>query len=160
MDKLQTKARARYAFAEFLGGIGKRCTPERLRILDAALEHRKPFRAEEIVEELREDLSLTISRATLFNTLPLLVQCGLLRRIAHDRAVTYEPIRSRSQMRPRQNLICTDCGKVHNQEARSLADWVEKQNFRDFIAEPSSAVVYVYGLCSRCRRKSLNNKPK
>lgn len=153
MDKLQAKARARYAFAEFLGGIGKRCTPERLLVLDLALEQRKPFRADELLELCRESAGINICRATLFNTLPLLVQCGLLRRNAHDREVSYEAVRSRNQMRARQHLICNTCGKVHRLDAPELAAWVAEQHFRGFTGLPGSAVVYVYGECARCRRK-------
>lgn|GEM_PF-1875048 len=159
MEKLQAKARARYAFAEFLGGIGKRCTPERLLILDLAIEQRKPFTANTLLKLCQESHGIKVCRATLFNTLPLLVQCGLLRRNAHDRDVEYESIRSRGMQSARQHLICNVCGKIHHLRAPDLAAWVASQSFRGFSGEPDSAVVYVYGQCSRCRRKtSLKSK--
>lgn len=154
MEKLQAKARARYAFAEFLGGIGKRCTPERLFVLDMAIEQRKPFTANNLLKLCQESTGIKVCRATLFNTLPLLVQCGLLRRNAHDRDVMYESIRSKSMHHARQHLICNVCGKIHRLNAPELAAWVATQSFRGFSGEPESAVVYVYGQCSRCRRKT------
>lgn len=156
MEKLQAKARARYAFAEFLGGLGKRCTPERLLILDMAMEQRKAFTALGLLEKCLSNPGIKVSRATLFNTLPLLIQCGLVRKNACDGDVTYEAIRSTGQLRARQNLICTVCGKIHHLDAPSLSAWVESQNFRGFTGVPETAVVYVYGECSRCRRKQLS----
>lgn len=156
MDRLQAKAQARYAFAEFLGGIGKRCTSERLQVLDMVMDQRKPFKAEELLEQCRAVRGPLICRATLFNTLPLLVQCGLLRRNVHERNVTYETLRSRSQSSARQHLVCNTCGKVHRFDAPELAAWVEAQHFRGFTGDPSTAVVYVYGQCARCRRKQTS----
>ena len=159
MEKLQAKARARYAFAEYLGGLGKRCTPERLLVLDVAMEQRKPFTANELLKQCQDSAGINVCRATLFNTLPLLVQCGLLRRNAHDRDVMYESIRSKNQQIARQHLICNVCGKIHHFNAPQLSAWVASQSFRGFTGDPESAVVYVYGQCSRCRRKS-SSKPK
>lgn len=168
MDRMQAKARARFAFSEFLGSNGKRCTPERLLVLDMAMEQRKPFTGEELLARCNELPGITVCRATMFNTLPLLVSAGFLRRTAHDKQVSYETIRPGSVVKPRQYMVCSRCGKTHRSDAPTLASWVEEQTLRGFVPQPQSAVVYIYGLCARCRRdkspkqnKTIsNNKPQ
>lgn len=153
MEKLRTKARARYAFAAFLGQHGKRCTPERLLVLDTAMDQRRPFTAESLLQECRTASgSFNVCRATVFNTLPLLVQCGVVRRTEYGGDVSYEAVRSASSRQPRQILVCSMCGKVWKRNAPSLGAWVEAQSFRDFSGQPDTAVVTVYGECSRCRK--------
>lgn len=160
MDRMQAKARARFAFSEFLGSSGKRCTPERLLVLDAVMEQRKPFTSEELLALCAEQPGMNICRATLFNTLPLLAEAGFLRRIAYDGHVRYETVRPGNAVKPRRYMICRHCGKVHQADAPDLAEWVSGQNLRGFVAEPQSAAVYVYGQCSRCRRESAARKKK
>lgn len=142
MERLQAKARARYALAEYLGGVGKRCTPERLLILDAALDQRKDFTAEELQKLCH------VSRATMFNTLPLLVHCGLLRRSIEGR---YEPLRS--QPKPKIHMVCTSCGKKHHVSSPGLAQWVGAQSLKNFTPVPDTAEIYIQGECDKCRRK-------
>lgn len=147
MERMQAKARARYAFAEFLGGCGKRCTPERLSVLDQAMECRSAFLAEDLLNE-----DLHVSRATIYNTLPLLVQCGLVRKVAGSNS--YELVRSQTGRKPRLNLVCSVCGKVHHRAAAMFPEWIESQHLRGFSPNNDSAEIYIYGECSRCRRKS------
>lgn len=158
MDRVQTKARARFAFSEFLGSNGKRCTPERLLVLDMAMEQRRPFTGEELLRCCMDSPGLNVCRATLFNTLPLLIEAGFLRRLSHDGRVCYETVKPGSIVKPKQYMICTHCGKVHHSDAPTLAAWVESRTLRGFAACPESAVVYIYGLCSRCRRSKSAQK--
>lgn len=159
MERMQAKARARYALAEFLGGSGKRCTPERLLILDVAVEQRKPFTAEELLRKCAESgAGLSLCRATLFNTLPLLVQAGVLRHnIANH---SYVSVRTATANKPRLNLVCSICGKVHHRKISGFGSWVSSQDLRGFSATPEGAEVYIYGECSMCRRKLLASKTK
>ena len=92
----------------------------------------------------------------MFNTLPLLVQCGLLRKTSHNRDVLYESISTKNHINARQILVCKTCGKTHRQNSPSLSTWITEQSFRGFVAEPNTAILYVDGECTRCRRKSKN----
>lgn len=150
MEKLRVKVKARYAFAAFLGEQGKRCTPERLLVLDVALSQSKPFTADGLFEACCADSQLMrVSRATVFNTLPLLVGSGLFRRNNDARgSVTYEPMRS---SHPRQLLVCATCGKVQRRTSPAMALWLESQTFRNFHPRIDSATLTLYGECSRCR---------
>lgn len=164
MERMQAKARARFAFSEFLGRSGKRCTPERLHILDVAMEQRKPFTGEQLLELCRNQGGISVCRATMFNTLPLIVEAGFMRRLAHDKVVQYECVRPGVTVKPRLYMVCVQCGKVHKCDAPPLDSWIEEVNTRGFVAQVESAVVYINGTCARCRRgnnlksKSHNTK--
>lgn len=154
MDKKKQNARLRYTFATYLAANGLRCTPEREQTLGNVLDFSGRFSAGELLDACNESDGLRVSRATVFNTLPLLEKAGIVRRMAHDRKVTYEVIRQGMQLKARQHLVCSDCGKVQRLQAPLLSAWVEHQSYRDFAPQPDSAVLYVYGLCNKCRRKN------
>ncbi len=162
MEKLRTKARARYAFAAFLGQQGKRCTPERLLVLDVAMEQRTPFTAEELLRSCVDSRkALNVCRATVFNTLPLLIQAGLVVRHPgpeHDNR--YEAVRSTGALKPRMFLVCTCCGKILKRTSGAFDRWLEAQAFNNFFPRIELSFTYVYGECSRCRKKRANNKLK
>jgi len=164
MERMQAKARARFAFSEFLGRSGKRCTPERLHILDIVMEQRCPFTCEQLLELCQGRDGISVCRATLFNTLPLIAEAGFVRRMSHGKVVQYECVRPGSAVKPRLYMECTQCGKVHRSVAPTLEPWLRETNTRGFVAQPESAVVYVSGTCIRCRRnsksKSLNQIKK
>ena len=154
MDKVKQNARLRYTFATYMAESGLRCTHERERILEIVLGLRGRFNAVALLDACSSGDGIRVSRATVFNTLPLLEKSGIIRRMAHDRKVTYEVVRHNVQMKARQQLVCTECGKVHRLQAPLLTAWVAHQSYRDFTAQPDSAVLYVYGLCNKCRRKT------
>ena len=154
MDKVKQNARLRYTFATYMAESGLRCTQERERILETVLGLRGRFNATMLLDACSGGEGIRVSRATVFNTLPLLEKSGIVRRMAHDRKVTYEVIRQSMQLKARQQLVCTECGKVQRLQAPLLTAWVEHQSYRDFVPQADSAVLYVYGLCNKCRRKT------
>lgn len=154
MDKVKQNARLRFSFASFLEANGLRCTPEREFTLDVILGLRGRFTATQLLDACNGADGMRVSRATVFNTLPLLEKAGIIRRMAHDRSVAYEVVRQSLQLKARQHLVCSECGKVRHLQAPLLSAWVEHQAYRDFTPRPESAVLYVYGLCDKCRRKS------
>lgn len=154
MDKVKQNARLRYSFATFLAANGLRCTPERDHVLKIALGFRGRFGASELVEACRTSDSMRVSRATVFNSLPLMEKAGIMRRVVVDREISYEVIRQGMQLKARQNLVCTECGRIRRLQAPLLAAWVENQGYRDFFPQPDSALLTVHGLCGKCRRKT------
>lgn len=147
-DKFRTNLRRQ--FAAHLERHGKRHTPERSFILDTALEMKGRFTADDLLHRTAEG-SLQVSRATVFNTLPLLLDSGVLRRSSNHRKVDYEVVSTPAKAEPRQNLVCTTCGSIHRRKASSLREWVGAQSYGDFV--PGESIeIFVYGECGRCRR--------
>lgn len=97
-------------FSAFIKKKGLRATPQRdeiTRIIFATDEH---FTPENLFDRLRAAGSRA-SRATVYRTLGLLLEAGLIREIdLGDGQTTYDP---NFVDRPAHNhLVCVDCGKV------------------------------------------------
>jgi Fur family ferric uptake transcriptional regulator len=95
---------------EFILRKGLRRTPQRDAILNAAFANDEHFTADELWERVRRSATRT-SRATVYRTLALMVEAGLLREIdLGGEETTYDP---NFIDKPSHNhLICIDCGKV------------------------------------------------
>jgi Fur family ferric uptake transcriptional regulator len=95
---------------DFIRRKGLRRTAQRERILKSAFSKEEHFTAEELFERVR-NTSADISRATLYRTLGLMVEAGLLREIdLGDDQTTYDP---NFLDKPSHNhLVCIDCGRV------------------------------------------------
>lgn len=94
----------------FIRKKGLRRTPQRDAILDAAFASDEHFTAEELWDRVRKTNHRT-SRATVYRTLSLLTEAGLLREIELGEDMkTYDP---NFLNKPAHNhLVCIDCGKV------------------------------------------------
>ena len=143
-------AQVRDTFATFLESRHKRRTPERFFILEKALALKGHFTADQLLQECEKG-KMRVSRATLFNTLTLLLEAGVVRRFSYHRVAGYEVV-AKQTAEPRQNLVCTVCGKIKRRKAPQLRQWVERQHYTDFAPSADGVELYVYGECSRCRR--------
>lgn len=95
---------------EFLVGKGLRRTRQRDVIVDAAFGTTEHFNAEELHDMVRK-IDRSVSRATVYRTLSLLVECGLLREVDLGRDQTYYDPNFLDK--PEHNhLICQDCDRV------------------------------------------------
>lgn len=97
-------------FNAFIMTKGLRRTRQREVIVEAAFGTKDHYTAEELWEMARK-LDRTASRATVYRTLALLVECGLLREIDLGKdVVCYDPNFLESP--DHNHLICLDCDKV------------------------------------------------
>lgn len=93
-----------------LASQGLRRTKQRDVIVEAAFATDDHFKAEELLEKARK-IDSTVSRATVYRTLTLLVECGLLREVDLGRDQTYYDPNFLDK--PQHNhLICLDCDRV------------------------------------------------
>lgn len=96
-------------FRGFLKREKNRITPERFEVLDAALEYDGHFGADDLYILMKNRKS-RVSRATVYKTLELLVQCDLLsKRNFGDNMTRYE---SSFKKQSHDHLICMDCGRI------------------------------------------------
>ncbi|GAB4295496.1 MAG: transcriptional repressor [Ignavibacteriaceae bacterium] len=96
-------------FRAFLKSGKNRITPERFEVLDAALEHEGHFGADDLYIQMKNKRS-RVSRATVYKTLELLVQCELLsKRNFGENLTRYE---SSFRRQSHDHLICMDCGRI------------------------------------------------
>ncbi|MGI8601389.1 MAG: Fur family transcriptional regulator [Verrucomicrobiales bacterium] len=137
-------------FEAFLLTKGLRRTKQREVVLAAAFSTKEHFTAEQLCEMARK-LDSTTSRATVYRTLTLLVECGLLREIDLGRDVAcYDPNFLDS---PNHNhLICLDCGKVVEFEDGHISV-LEDCITRRLGFAPASKSIRIEANCEELRRR-------
>ncbi|MCS7084501.1 MAG: transcriptional repressor [Bacteroidia bacterium] len=96
-------------FNAYLDRLGRRKTPERLAILEEIYSRSDHFDVETLYLVLKSK-NCRVSRATVYNTLDLLVECDLVARRHFGGGQTlYERSYGFKQ---HDHLICSDCGRV------------------------------------------------
>ncbi len=101
---------AKQRFLDFLARKNFRLTSQRQAIIETAFSTRQHFTAEQLLEWSRH-CDKTVSRATVYRTLPLMIESGLVREMdfGKDRKF-YDPNYAEH---PRHNhIICEDCQKI------------------------------------------------
>ena len=140
---------AQTKFANFLHKNGLRYTPERKLIIEEAFSKKAHFDASELLFQIRKK-GASISRATVYRTLQLLVECNLLSAIKLGENHThYEPQYGRHN---HYHLICSQCGKVIEFSSATI------QNLRDELKESfgfdiSGNTIEITGVCRDCKKK-------
>jgi Fur family ferric uptake transcriptional regulator len=104
------KQAAKQRFMEFLGHKNLRLTAQRQAIIDTVFGTEEHFTAEQLLDwSRRRDRS--VSRATVYRTLPLLTESGLVREM--DFGKDYKFYDPNYAEHPRHNhIICQDCEKI------------------------------------------------
>lgn len=96
-------------FREFLSSKGLKFTKERQRILDAVFAFHGHFDPEELFKTMRSK-GLQVSKASVYRTLPLLVESGLVEQVEkNDKHAHYEHTFGHGH---HDHLICMKCGTV------------------------------------------------
>jgi len=107
---LEKRDEVRSSLLEFLAGKGLRRTIQREAIIEAAFGTKEHFSAEELLTMARV-IENSVSRATVYRTLPLLVESGLLRELDLGGDVkVYDP--NFIEHPTHNHLICVDCHKI------------------------------------------------
>ena len=125
-----------------------RATPERYAVLDAVMQSQGHFDAEALYYRLKSS-GVKISKATVYNTLELLQDCGLVSKYRFAENISrYEKAYGRPQ---HHHLICLECGDIIefvNEKLERIQEEVCGQ--KDFT--PQSSSLQIFGTCSRCRK--------
>jgi Fur family ferric uptake transcriptional regulator len=127
---------------------GRRLTRQRRAIWDVLLaEPDRHLSAEDIVERVRERLP-GVNTSTVYRTLEILVDDGLLLRtdLGGDRAY-YEPVRDH----PHHHVICERCGKVTHLHGDMLGD-LSRRIEQDSGYRLGSREISFFGTCPSCLR--------
>ncbi len=101
---------SREKFKGFLAHKGLRVTNQRLAIFDAAFSQEDHFTAEDLLVHARA-LDESVSRATVYRTLPIMTESALLREIDIGKNIKYYAPCQDSGTQQAQ-VICLDCDKI------------------------------------------------
>ncbi|HLR32210.1 MAG TPA: transcriptional repressor [Fodinibius sp.] len=147
-------------FSSYLKEHNQRQTPERFMVLGEIYRADGHFDADDIFFNMK-NAGTRVSRATVYNTLDLLVECGLVQRqqfgenqYYYERAYAYQQ---------HDHIICQECGAVIEfcdpriQEIKTMME-----NIHDFNISGHS--LHFFGSCGdieACsRRREVKDKRK
>ncbi len=144
------KERLKERFSQYIKSKKLRQTNERFAILEKVIDMNTHFDIDTIYKAM--EIEYHVSRTTVYNTIDLLCECNIIRKHYIDgNQATFDLADSRHI-----HLICTCCGKIKEVSDTRIVDYVSGKKFRGFSPEFSS--IYIYGICSKCKRKKNGNK--
>ncbi len=118
-DQRQRLDEWRDAFKTYLKGHGINFTRARDRILEAVLELNEHFEAEQVLHVLKQH-GWNVGKATVYRTLPLLVDCGILKQVRFEATrAHYEHCYGEH---PHDHIVCRRCGRIVEFASDEVAD--------------------------------------
>lgn len=137
---------AREAFKNYLRRNDIRFTAPRRDILDAVLLLREHFEAEQVLQHLR-DRGRKVGKATVYRTLPLLVDAGILKQVRFD--VKQAHYKFSWGEDPHDHMVCRRCGRIvefGSEEVIALRDTIARRTGFHAISHRFQ----ISGLCREC----------
>ena len=139
-------------FRNFLTSRDLKFTPERDLILNEVFHRHDHFEAEDLLSSIKKKGKST-SRATIYRTLELLVQCGLLEVVdLGGNSHHYEHVLGHQH---HDHLVCEHCGRII-EFTHSQLEKLKERVCREMDFDGRSHTLKIFGLCERCRQ---NAKP-
>ena len=151
------KVAAKERFLAFLATKNLRITSQRQAIVDTVFSTDEHFTAEQLLEWSRER-DQSVSRATVYRTLPLLTESGLVREM--DFGKDYKFYDPNYADHPNHNhLICQDCDRILEFESDKIAR-LESEISRELGFSIKTQRLQITGTCEElkklgaCKKKS------
>jgi Fe2+ or Zn2+ uptake regulation protein len=123
---------------------GMRVTPQRVVVHRALRELDRHVTADELLDAVSDRLP-NVSLPTIYATLDLLEELGMVRRVQRAGTTLFDP-RTESH----HHLICTRCGSIEDLDSELGTEGIERAAARHGFAHERIEAV-VHGRCARCR---------
>ena len=129
---------------------GYKLTSQRLAICKFILSHKDHPTANQIYQALKEEYP-TISLGTIYKTLHLLKELGLLQELGfNEGSIRYDP-----NMELHVNMVCSKCGKIYDYKTENV------KNLWDAILselniKPEGQRIDIYYECDDCKNINYN----
>lgn len=146
------KARAIDLFLEFLREKGLKITQERLALIEWLFERSSDdhFSADSLLFDAQTN-DIPVSRATIYRTLELLEEAGLVRGLLlDDKTKHYDLLFNEDK---HDHLICGVCGKMIEVASAEVVEALKKIA-KEHRFEASSHTLTVNGTCAECKKKN------
>ena len=124
----------------------KKVTPQRLAICEFVLSNKEHPTVERVYQAVQKKYP-TISLTTVYQTLHLLTEVGMLQELGfRDGAIRYDPDTS-----PHINLVCQNCGMIQDYKSDSVQKFLSQ--ITDELKRPLIGQhLEIYTFCDRCKQ--------
>jgi Fur family transcriptional regulator, ferric uptake regulator len=142
----------------FLAQKGLRKTAQRDAIIEAAFSTEQHYTAEDLLA-MSKAIEKSVSRATVYRTLPLLVECGVLREMDFGKDQRYyDP--NFNQHPQHNHVICVDCDRIVEFEDKNI-ETLENCITKRLGFSPASKIVRIEATCDQLKLSGVcKNRPK
>jgi len=149
------KTPANEKFVAFLEQKNLRITSQRRTIIDTVFGTDQHFNAEQLLEWARK-IDPSVSRATVYRTLPLLTESGLVHEM--DFGKDYKIYDPNYADHPNHNhIICDDCDKVVEFESEQL-DTLENEISQNLGFQVKSQQLRINASCDEMKKLGVCDK--
>src|SRR5881398_2301655 len=150
------KQAAKQKFIDFLGQRNLRLTSQRQAIIDSVFSTDEHFTAEQLLAWSRQR-DKSVSRATVYRTLPLLTESGLVREMDFGKDYKfYDP--NYAEHPHHSHTICGDCSRIVEFESEKI-EKLENEITQKLGFSVKAQRLHITGACEQMKRLgSCKNK--